>query len=112
MSAPMSAPDERVSARSPMRERMWWLPRRGIGNGLDAAGWAPILDVDPARVGELLEALGGCGIAAFAGAADPGSSTPSSGAMTLWVATERWSAAEDLLMERLRGPARREARRC
>jgi len=106
MSAPVNVTDERVSEWSPMRERMWWLPRRGIGNGLDATGWAPILDVDPARVDELLEALGRCAIAAFAGAAATGS-----GAVTLWVATERWSAAEDLLMERLRGPHRRGAGR-
>ncbi len=124
MSASISAPDERISTWSPMRERMWWLPRRGIGNGLDAAGWAPILDVDPAGVGDLLDALGRRGIAAFAGRAAPGAAALTSGAVTsgavrsdsvtsdsvtLWVATERWSAAEDLLMARLRGPRRRDA---
>jgi hypothetical protein len=44
------------------------LPRRGRGrrdNGLDAASWSPVRDVDP-RVGEhLLDVLGAAGIAAY-----------------------------------------------
>lgn len=84
----------------PVRDRLWWLPRRGVGNGLDAAGWAPILDVDGDRAGELLALLAEHGVAAFAGPIAPGPGAATTA--RLWVGTERWSMAEDLLMQRLR----------
>ena len=96
----MTSAQRPASPGLPVRDRLWWLPRRGVGNGLASAGWAPILDVDGDRVDELLALLAEHGVAAFAGPVAPG---PAPGTTArLWVGTERWSMAEDLLMQRLR----------
>jgi len=63
--------------------RLWWLPSRGRGNGLDDASWAPIADVDASIVTPLRRQPAG---------------RPR---YRLWVGTSAYSQAEDLLRVRL-----------
>jgi hypothetical protein len=81
---------------------IWWLPAGGVGNGLDAEGWAPILEVRPDELARILPALAAAGIAGYAAPALPGRRRLSRRRTTetlfrLWVASTRYSAAEDVL---------------
>jgi hypothetical protein len=87
--------------------RLWWLPSRGRGNGLDDASWAPIADVDASIVTPLLAELGAAGVPAHAA---PVPVRPSQllrrqpagrPRYRLWVGTSAYSQAEDLLRVRL-----------
>jgi hypothetical protein len=85
---------------------LWWLPRQGIGNGLDDLGWAPILDVDGDQVAELLEAFRAAEVPAYAARAYPAveeltASPDQPRLMRLWVGTSCYSRAQDVLLTRM-----------
>ncbi|HUC22077.1 MAG TPA: hypothetical protein VMA73_05165 [Streptosporangiaceae bacterium] len=87
--------------------RLWWLPFRGQGNGLDDAGWAPIADVDASIVSPLLAELAAAGVPAHTALVPVRPSQllrgqPASGARyRLWVGTSAYSRGEDLLRVRI-----------
>lgn len=90
------------------RGRWWWLPREGVGNGLDDVGWAPILDIDAAAVADLLMTLRDAGVAAFASPTESVVQRLRGGGQRkvnyrLWVGTSRFGAAEETLVEVLQG---------
>lgn len=88
----------------------WWLPRVGVGYGLDDSGWTPVLEVDATLVGDLLIVLREEGVPAFA---SPTGSVVhrlrrgrlSRRSFLLWVGTSRYDTAEETLTRTL-GPAR------
>ena len=45
--------------------RLYWLPRGGMGNGLDAQTWAPLVDIDAGDLVLLLDTLRDADIAAY-----------------------------------------------
>jgi hypothetical protein len=62
----MTAPYSRPWQRHRLEDRLYWLPPGGIGNGLDAPSWAPIIDADASDLMLLLDELRAAGIAAYA----------------------------------------------
>jgi hypothetical protein len=83
-------------------DRAWWLPPRGLGNGLDDVGWAQIMDADVALVAPVLEALHSEGIPGYAAPAVSATKRrPARGGRQryrIWVGTSYNSRAEDALM--------------
>jgi len=67
--------------------RLYWLPAGGIGNGLDARTWAPLLDVDASDMVLLLDTLREADIAAYAARVDRLRRTVRSSVFRIWVGT-------------------------
>lgn len=79
--------------------RLYWLPPGGIGNGLDAQTWAPLIDVDAGDLILLLDTLREADIAAYgARVGRLGRSRPSS-TFRVWVDTWTHARAEDVARE-------------
>ena len=76
----------------------WWLPRVGVGNGLDDVVWTPVLEVDAQVVADLLVVLREDGVPAFAspiGVARLFRGTrPTKHRYLLWLGTSRSGMAE------------------
>ncbi len=70
-----------------------WLPRVGIGNGVDTDAWAPALEVTGPVAVRLLDALPTTGVAAFAAPVRPGPDD----VWRLWIGTGRYLTAQDTL---------------
>jgi len=100
-----------ASASRPVQQperfgRLWWLPFRGMGNGLSDDGWAPVADVDATVVRRLLTELRAANVPAHAA---PFTGRPSGSRRRppghvsdepkyrLWVGTSAYSRAEDVL---------------
>jgi hypothetical protein len=82
---------------------MAWLPPFGHGNGLHAASWAPLADVDAEFVDELLAAFREADVPAYAsptawppGRAHARRARPVT-SQRLWVGAMRYATAEDVL---------------
>jgi hypothetical protein len=74
-----------------------WLPRGGLGNGLRADAWAPVLDLDPRLAVTLLDLLAAAAVAGYAAPIHRrGPAT-----WRLWVATERYATAERVLLREM-----------
>ncbi len=102
----MAASAHRPAGNRQSPGRLWWLPPRGSGNGLDDAGWAPIADVDASIVTPLLAELAAAGVPAHAAPVPrPGQllrrQSAGGARYRLWVGTSAYSRAEDLLRIRL-----------
>ncbi|MFE3189409.1 hypothetical protein ACFXHA_10400 [Nocardia sp. NPDC059240] len=92
------------------RGTAYWVPARGLSNGLDARAFAALADLEESHVYRVLFALSDAGIAGYVmpvrvtviEAGDPDV------AWRLYVDIPRYRAAEDLLMQLLRyGRSRR-----
>jgi len=88
--------------------RLWWLPSRGMGNGLNDSGWAPVADVEASVVAPLLAELRAAGVPAHAApmTGRPSRPRPRGAASDeplyrLWVGTGAYSRAEEVLRTRL-----------
>ncbi|HEV8649177.1 MAG TPA: hypothetical protein VG276_07160 [Actinomycetes bacterium] len=87
--------------------RAAWLPPFGRGNGLDAPAWAPIADVDPVLVDDLLAAFRDARVPAYAAPAEwpprraPGRRRHAATSDRLWVAALRYATAEEVLRTEL-----------
>jgi hypothetical protein len=100
MTAPVSIPDEHIGQRG----RIWWLPSRGYGNGLDDTAWAPVLEVSPGIVPALFSCLREAGVPAFAAPARPVAAQLRDNlgcpeAFRLWVGASAYGTAEAALMD-------------
>jgi hypothetical protein len=71
-----------------------WLPAGGLGNGLTADAWAPVLDVEARLAVTLLDLLAAAGVAGYAAPTRSRSDAP----WRLWVATGRYATAEAVLL--------------
>lgn len=79
--------------------RLYWLPRGGIGNGLDAQTWAPLVDIDAGDLVLLLDTLRDADIAAYGVRVSRlGRSRPAP-AFRIWVDTWTHARAEDVARE-------------
>ena len=99
MTSGVSRPLEDVSRGG----RLWWLPARGVGNGLDDHAWAPVLEISEQSVPRVLGALLDAGVPAYAAPADPAAARlrDRSGLPTayqLWVGTSAYGRAETVLV--------------
>jgi len=104
-----------ASASRPVQQperfgRLWWLPFRGMGNGLSDDGWAAVADVDATIVRRLLAELRAAGVPAHAAPLTGWPSRPrprppghasDERRYRLWVGTSAYSRAEDVLRIRL-----------
>ncbi len=104
----MSASASRSPHQPERFGRLFWLPSRGVGNGLSDTGWAPIADIDVRVVTALLAELRAAGIPAHAAVVTgrprrPRRRDEASGEQCcrLWVGTSGYSRAEELLRTRL-----------
>ncbi len=86
-----------------------WLPPAGRGNGLCASAWAPVADLPTGLAGTLLDILAEARIPAYVAAAprplrpvEPRAWRPGS-TVRLWVASQAYGHAEDVLMTCLPG---------
>ncbi|MGH3404167.1 MAG: hypothetical protein ACRDRJ_16930 [Streptosporangiaceae bacterium] len=79
----MLASVSRPVLRAQQLSRLWWLPARGRGNGLDDGAWTQIAEVSADDVGPLLTAFRARSVPAYA--------APPSGA---WVRRGRRASAE------------------
>jgi hypothetical protein len=81
-----------------------WLPAGGLGNGLTADAWAPVLDVDARLAVTLLDLLAAAGVAGYA--------APTRhrlhASWRLWVATSRYATAEAVLLRAMPALLRRD----
>ena len=93
MSSPYSAS---WSGRPP---RLYWLPPGGIGNGLNAQTWAPLLDIDAGNLVLLLDSLRDADIAAYGARMDRPERDRSSSTFRLRVDTWTHARAEDVARE-------------
>lgn len=93
----MTAGGSRPDAFWALRSRAYWLPPGGTGNGHDALAWAPIADMPELLAFQALGDLGSAGIAGYAAPRD--GNRPHRGGVVhrLWVDSEHYSAAEDVL---------------
>lgn len=93
----MTAGGSRPDAFWALRSRAYWLPPGGTGNGFDAAAWAPIADMPELLAFQALGDLGRAGIAGYTASRD--GQRPHRGGVVyrLWVDSEHYSAAEDVL---------------
>jgi hypothetical protein len=115
-----------ASASRPLRQperfgRLWWLPDRGEGNGLDDTAWAPLAVGDIATIRALLAELRAADVPAFAAplTGRPGGrrtrrqtlrrERPSADRYQLWVGTSGYGRAEEVL--RIKLPALLRARK-
>jgi hypothetical protein len=92
-----------------MRDRSYWLPPGGIGNGLDAQTWAALADADASQLILLLDELREAGIAACAARVDRLGRWAAPSTFRIWVDTWTHARAEDvvrrvLLRHRPAGP--------
>lgn len=104
----MTASASRPLHRPERFGHLWWLPSRGIGNGLSDAGWAPVADIDVRVVTPLLAELRAAGVPAHIA---PVTGRPSRSRRRwessgeppcrLWVGTSAYSRAEEVLRTRL-----------
>jgi hypothetical protein len=102
MAAADASPRSETAGNGPV-PRAYWLPPHGHGNGLDAPFWAPIADVPAKDVEALLDALREAGVPGYA--AEVGPPGPRR-RVRIWVASLRYSTAEDALrtaLNRLHG---------
>jgi hypothetical protein len=95
MAAPYS------SSWSQMAVRPYWLPPGGVGNGLDAATWAVLVDADASQMILLLDTLRDADIAAYAARLDRLSRRMPSSLFRIWVDTWTHARAEDVIREAL-----------
>ena len=93
MSAPYS------SSAYPYRAlgRAYWLPPGGIGNGLDAGSWVPLVDVREDQLTGLLQALCEAGVAAYAAPVHRTGRRVATTAVRIWVDTWTHARAEDVV---------------
>jgi len=112
----MSASVSRAVEQARQRERLWWLPSGGYGNGLDDDTWAPVLEVSEQIVPALLRMLGEAGVPAYAAPARSGarrlrdhSRRPEG--YQLWVGASAYGQAEMILVTVMPYLAREAARR-
>lgn len=78
-----------------VRQRPFWLPPTGHGNGLDDDAWVILLDVASATAGdELLDAMAAAGVPAHAAPMR----APLSGTVRIWVGASGYGRAEAVLM--------------
>jgi hypothetical protein len=75
---------------------MYWLPPGGIGNGLDAQTWAPLLDVDAGDLVLLLDTLREADIAAYAARLHKPGCIARCATFRVWVGTWTHARAEDV----------------
>jgi hypothetical protein len=80
-----------------MRDRSYWLPPRGIGNGLDAQTWAVLVDADASQLILLLDELREAGIAAYAARVDRLGRRAAASTFRIWVDTWTHARAEDVV---------------
>ncbi len=105
MSAPYSSGDYRYQALG----RAYWLPPGGIGNGLDAPAWVPLVDVDIDEMVVLLHALREAGVAGYAAQVDKTGRRMPASIFRIWVDTWVHARAEDVvakIMPRFRNAGR------
>ncbi|WP_137121245.1 hypothetical protein [Segeticoccus rhizosphaerae] len=97
----MSSSQERPVADLSARDRLWWLPADGFGNGLDCDAWAPILEVDSRMTSPVLNALREAGVPAYACPTTPPAHRAANCEVPptdrLWVGSHRYARAEDTL---------------
>jgi len=99
----MSASVSRPALRAHQLGRLWWLPARGRGNGLDDTAWTQIADVRADHVGPLLEAFRLRRVPAYAATSPrPGlrhshraSADPT---CRIWVGASAYGRAEEALL--------------
>jgi hypothetical protein len=91
----MSASASRPLRQPEKRGRLWWLPARGEGNGLDDDGWAAIADIPAYIAGRLLADLHDAGVPAYVAA------VTGRRQWRLWVGYSGYGIAEDFLRVRL-----------
>jgi hypothetical protein len=80
-----------------MRDRSYWLPPGGIGNGLDAQTWAVLVDTDASQLILLLDELREAGIAAYAARVDRLGRRAAASTFRIWVDTWTHARAEDVV---------------
>jgi hypothetical protein len=97
MAAAGASPTSRPPSHGPV-PRAYWLPPHGRGNGLDARAWAPIADVPARDVEFLLDALRDADVPGYAAKVGPPGLRRQ---CRIWVASLRYSTAEDALREAL-----------
>lgn len=78
-----------------------WLPPGGRGNGLSARAWAPIAEIEPAIVEQLLALLAERRVPGYAAPHTFTRRAACADRWTLWVATATYTAAEDVLIAHL-----------
>jgi hypothetical protein len=76
--------------------RAYWLPPGGIGNGLDAATWAELVDVDASILILLMDTLRDAGIPAHAVRLDWRGRRASASVFRIWVDTWSHARGEDV----------------
>jgi hypothetical protein len=110
----MPASVSRPVLRAHQLSRLWWLPARGHGNGLDDTAWTQIADVAAADAGPLLAAFRARRVPAYA-AASPrtrsrrGRRASAGPTCRVWVGSSSYGRAEQALLvilPSLRGSAR------
>jgi hypothetical protein len=95
----MTAPVSRPAARLGRFGRLWWLPARGYGNGLDDQAWAPALQVSEQVVPQLLSALREAAVPAYAArVGEPRERGGQPETYQLWVGASAYGRAEDVLL--------------
>jgi hypothetical protein len=80
-------------AAPPTGAHIVWVPHHGVGNGIDAATWVPIRELDGRSALRLLDTLGAANIPTFA---CPVGAAPDD-RWQLWVGAPHRSAAEQVL---------------
>lgn len=93
----MTAPYSSSSHPRHMRDRSYWLPPGGIGNGLDAETWAVLVDADASLLILLLDELREAGIAAYAARVDRLGRRVLASTFRIWVETWTHARAEDVV---------------
>jgi hypothetical protein len=89
--------DSREHSRWTIQSTAYWLPPVGRGNGLGARAWAPIADLADCHADAMLTACARERIAAFAAARDGGRPRSGPRIRRVWVDSEHFGAAEDVL---------------
>lgn len=93
----MSAPYSSSYGHYGRLGRAYWLPPGGIGNGLDAPAWVPLLDVEIDEMIVLLHALRDAGIAGYAAQVDKTGRRVPASIFRIWVDTWAHARAEDVV---------------
>lgn len=94
-----SSDEQRIPDRDLARAgRAYWLPPSGHGNGLDADVWCQIAQVPRAIADPLLWELRMSGIPAWAAPDPPFHEARVETPYDIWIATDRFDSAEDLVM--------------